>query len=291
MSSEVEAPSPTFRQRGYVRLKRLLFLVASTYLAALLVMFSLEHKLIFPAPRYPAGDWEPAGLQFEDVYFVAADGTQLHGWYLDHPAPKAYVLYNHGNGEHVAYLAPLLEQLRDDLNVSVFAYDYRGYGRSEGAPSEEGVLADGRAAHAWLADRTGVQPANIVLMGRSLGGAVAIDLATTTGPRGLVLESTFPSMPDVAAQVYWWAPVRLLMRTRLNSAEKIRNYTGPLLQSHGMNDEIIPIALGRKLYDAAASTNKQLIEMPRLGHNDWPSPQYYAELARFIDDLPGEPSS
>ena len=250
------------------------------------MMMLLEHKLIFPAPRYPAGDWEPAGLQFEDVYFTAEDGTALHGWYLEHPAPQAHVLYNHGNGEHVAYLAPVLEQLRNDLSVSIFAYDYRGYGRSEGSPSEEGVLADGLAAHVWLAERAGIPSSQVVLMGRSLGGAVAVDLATTNGARALVLESTFPSMPEVAAQIYWWAPVRLLMRTRLNSAQKIKDYSGPLLQSHGIDDEIIPIALGKKLYDASPSTNKQFIAMPRIGHNDWPSPEYFAELVRFMDELP-----
>jgi fermentation-respiration switch protein FrsA (DUF1100 family) len=285
-SGALKAGTTTWRQRAAQRLQRLLFSAAKIYLIVLLVMFLLEKKMIFPAPRYPAGDWDPVGLQFEDVYFAAADGTRLHGWYLEHPTPKAYVLYSHGNGEHVAYVAPLLEQLREDLSVSVFAYDYRGYGRSEGSPSEKGVLSDGRAAHAWLAERAGIPPAQVVLMGRSLGGAVAVDLATTTGTRGLILESTFPSMPEVAAQFYWWAPVRLLMQTRLNSAAKIKNYSGPLLQSHGMNDEIIPVSLGRKLYNAAASANKRFIAMPGIGHNDWPAPQYYAELARFIDELP-----
>ena len=123
------------------------------YLVVLLLLFLLENKLIFPAPRFPSGEWEPTWLEYEDVTFASTDGTNLHGWYLDHPEPKAYLLYCHGNGEHVAYVAPLAEQLRATLDVAVFAFDYRGYGRSEGSAHEAGVLADANAAHQWLSRR------------------------------------------------------------------------------------------------------------------------------------------
>src|SRR5208283_3409033 len=116
--------------------------------------------------------------------------------------------------------------------VSVLVFDYRGYGKSEGKPDEPGVLADARAARTWLAQKSGVAENRVVLMGESLGGAVAVDLAAD-GARALILENTFSSMADVAAFHYPWAPVRLLMRTQFNSAAKIRSYRGPVFQSHG----------------------------------------------------------
>mgnify|MGYP001953384324 CR=1 FL=1 len=114
----------------------------------MLLLFLLENKLIFPAPKYPSGDWNPNWLQYEDVDFKSVDGTALHGWFLDHPNPNAYLLYCHGNGEHVAYTASILDELRSTLDVAVFVFDYRGYGRSDGSPHEAGILADGEAADA-----------------------------------------------------------------------------------------------------------------------------------------------
>ena len=127
--------------------------------------------------RYPAGDWQPAGLAFEDAWFTAKDGTRLHGWYVPHPQPRAVVLFCHGNGGNVALWADVLRILHDRMGVTAMGFDYRGYGRSEGTPSEAGVLADARAARTWLAQRAGIAENQIVLMGRSLGGAVAVDLA------------------------------------------------------------------------------------------------------------------
>ena len=105
-----------------------------------------EELFIFPAPRYPQGDWAPEDITFEEAHFESEDGTRLHGWFMDHPNPRAHVLYCHGNGEHVAHVGGLMSAMRDELAFSVFAFDYRGYGRSGGKPSEHGVLADGRAA-------------------------------------------------------------------------------------------------------------------------------------------------
>jgi fermentation-respiration switch protein FrsA (DUF1100 family) len=267
------------------RLLRNLRTLLSGYLLLLLLMMFLENYLIFPAPRYPQGDWDPVDISVEDVYFESADGTRLHGWYLDHPNPRCYLLYCHGNGEHVAYLNGLLQTLRDGLGLAVFAFDYRGYGRSEGSAHEAGVLQDGRAAHAWLAARAGIEPDDVVLMGRSLGGAVATDLAAHHGARGLVLESTFTSMPDVAARIYWWAPVRLLMRSQFNSLSKIDKYHGPLLCSHGTLDSLVPVDLGQRLFDAAPGRQKRFIEIAGGDHNDPQPREYYQALDRFLGGL------
>ena len=249
------------------------------------MLLFFENRLVFPARRYPRGDWNPTGLQFEDVFFESSDGTRLHGWYLDHPQPKAHLLYCHGNGEHVADLADLLALLQRDLDLAVFAFDYRGYGRSEGSAHEAGVLLDGRAAQTWLAERAGLEQSDLVLMGRSLGGAVAVDLAATNGARGLVLESTFTSLPDVASRLYRWAPVRLLMKTQFDSVNQIRQYEGQLLQSHGTADTLVPIDLGRRLFAAAPGASNQLIELEELEHNDPQPAGYYRELTRFLSEL------
>jgi hypothetical protein len=146
-------------------------------------------------------------------------------------------------------------------------------------------LADARAARAWLAAREKCDPADIVLMGESLGGAVAVDLAAGEGARALVLESTFSSLPDVAAYHYPWLPVRWAMRTRLDSAAKIGRYHGPLLQAHGDADTIVPIRFGRRLFEAAGEP-KQLLLLSGHDHNDPMPPEFYDALAVLIDRLP-----
>src|SRR5262249_10423890 len=157
---------------------------------------ALERSMIYcPAP-YPQGDWDAADLIHEDAWFQSQDGTRLHGWFCPAQNPRAVVLYTHGNAGNVAGLKWTARLLQEKLRVSVLVFDYRGYGRSAGTPSEEGILADARAARRWLAARTGVAERDLVLLGRSLGGAVAVDLAARDGARGLILENTFTSMTE-----------------------------------------------------------------------------------------------
>jgi fermentation-respiration switch protein FrsA (DUF1100 family) len=136
------------------------------------------------------------------------------------------------------------------------------------------VLADARAARAWLAQRAGIAENQIVLMGRSLGGGVAVDLAAADGARALVLESTFTSIPDVGQTMYPLLPMRLLMQTQFNSARKIANYHGPLLQSHGTADRVIPYSIACRLFDAA-NQPKQFVPIPGGDHNDPQTEEYY----------------
>ncbi len=244
----------------------------------------LEKSLIFAPSRYPAGNWQPVGLNFEDAWFTAGDGTKLHGWYVPHQRPRAVVLFCHGNAGNLATWAGALRVLHDRMAVTVMGFDYRGFGRSQGTPTEAGVLADARAARAWLARRAGVAENEIVLMGRSLGGAVAVDLAAAEGARGLVLESTFTSLPEVGHAMAPLLPVRTLMQTQFNSIAKIRNYHGPLLQSHGTADRLIPFSMGRKLFDAA-NDPKQFVAIRNGDHNAPQSDEYYAALSEFLNKL------
>jgi len=258
------------------------------YLVVLVVVMFLEESIIFLPSVYPEGDWQPARLAVEDAWFQAADGTKLHGWYLPHPRARAAVLFCHGNGGNITHRAHALHVLNRRVGVSVLMFDYRGYGRSEGKPDEPGILADARAARTWLAARENIRESDIVMMGESLGGAVAVDLAARDGARALVIESTFSSLPDVGAYHYAWLPVRLLARTRLDSLSKIGNYRGPLLQAHGDRDTIVPIEFGRRLFEAA-NQPKQFLVLPGHDHNDSLPDTYYDALAEFIERLPAPP--
>lgn len=294
-----DADSPGTRKRGSMIVNhksavwltlRLVRFGAVAYLAVLLMLVWLETLLVYPAPRFPAGDWGAAELHgWEEVDFISADGTQLHGWFRDlqkqGSAPQGHLLYCHGNGENVAYLGNYLAELADENRLSVFVFDYRGYGKSAGTPAEAGVCADGDAAQRWLAERAKIPLADVVLMGRSLGGGVAVDLAVKNGARGLILQSTFTSMPDAAALMYPFMPVQWLMKNRYNSLAKIGRYQGPLLQSHGDCDQLIPLELGQKLH-AAAPGRKEFFVNRGLGHNYLERTEFRQILAQFIASLP-----
>jgi hypothetical protein len=167
------------------------------------------------------------------------------------------VVFCHGNGQHVADQANLIFRIQSRLNATVFAFDYRGYGRSRGKPYEGGCIADGMAAQQWLARRERVRPEDIIVMGRSLGGAVATAMASEQGARALVLENTFSSLSDTAKLLCPWFPIQWFMRNRYNSTKRIRKYQGPLFQSHGTADSIVPIELGQKLHEAAPTRLRQ----------------------------------
>ena len=189
----------------------------------------------------------------------------------------------HGNGGNITSYRDTIVPLRDENGLSVMSFDYRGYGKSGGTPSEDGILLDARAARDWLAERTGVAPEDIILMGYSLGGAVAVDLAQD-GARGLVLWSTFSTLPETGAKHYPWLPTSLIMTQRFDSVRKIARYRGPLLQSHGDKDDVIPIELGERLY-AAHEGPKRFVRIPGADHINADSPSYREELANFLDEL------
>jgi fermentation-respiration switch protein FrsA (DUF1100 family) len=276
------AQPPAARSRRWLgRAWRVVRLLLIGYLVLLLVMSFFEESFVFVPLNYAEDDWHPRGLVFEEAKFQAADGTRLHGWYVPRPGAAAAVLFLHGNAGNITHRADVLRILHDRVGASVLIFDYRGYGRSQGRPNEAGVLADARAARKWLAAREGLRETDLVLLGESLGGAVAVDLAAADGARALVLESTFTSLPDAAAYHFPWLPVRLLMRTRLDSAAKIAAYHGPLLQSHGQPDTVIPFALGQRLFEAA-NEPKQFITFTDRDHNDPRPPEYYEALAGFL---------
>lgn len=243
-----------------------------------------EFLSLFPA-RFPEGNWQPAESGFEDCWFTSSDGLRLHAWYLPHAAPRAALLHLHGNAGNLTHRMEAATLLHQRCGASVLIFDYRGYGRSEGTPTVLGLLADPRAARAYLAARERIAEQQIVLLGESLGGGIAVDLVAQDGARGLILESTFSSLRDVAAAHYPEFLVSMLLADKLNSTVRIGKYRGPLLQVHGEADQVIPLASGRRLFEAA-NEPKTLLTLPGHDHNDRLPAEYYAAVDRFLKQLP-----
>lgn len=226
----------------------------------------VEQLLIYPqsvAPSFAS----PEQARGQQVWIETADHQRLDARYFAHPNPQAVALYCHGNVGTVDKWSVLAQRLSQLHRLSILVFDYRGYGRSTGLPNERGILQDAEAARNWLAEANSIEPNEIVLIGRSLGGAVAVDLASKGGARGLILESTFSSLPDVAERHAGWLVPEWNMTQRLNSAEKIKHYTGPLLQSHGTADNLIPLPVAEALFVNAPGP-KKFIVVPDGSHND-----------------------
>ncbi len=190
------------------------------------------------------------------------------------------MLIAHGNAGHVAFRTPWLKYLQSQARVATLMFDYRGYGRSEGVPTVEGILDDTRAARAKLRELAAIKDAEMLLMGESLGGAVVVQLAAESAPRGLILQSTFSSLKDVA-DVHFPRLSWLVPSGKLNSAKQLERYHGPLLQSHGTADDTIPISSGEKLF-RSANEPKEFVEIPGAGHNNWLTEQYLTRLDKFL---------
>ena len=229
---------------------------------------------------------ERFGLEYQEVTLTTSDGERLHGWYLPAPGARHTLLFFHGNAGNISHRLDSLLLFRQ-LGLSQLILDYRGYGRSSGRPSEAGLYRDGEAAWNYLTRELGLEPGQIVLFGRSLGGAVAVWLAAREAPAGLIVESSFTSVPDLGAELYPWLPVRWLSRLRFDSRSRIAQVRAPVLVVHSRDDEIIPFAHGQALF-AAANPPKRLLEL-RGGHNDGfmvSRGPYLNGLRSFLDGLP-----
>jgi len=243
---------------------------------------TIERACLYQPLAYPGGNWQaPPGLLVEDAWFQAADGTKLHGWFAPCAAPKAVILFAHGRAGNVTTPAQQLGEFCLRHQVAVMIFDYRGFGRSEGIPSEEGLYQDARAARDWLAKRSGTAPSEIVLMGRSLGAAVVVELAANDGAKGLILECAFASLPKLIQHHARGLPADWLVSSKFDSLSKIERYAGPLLISHGSKDCLIPFEHAELLFDAA-NRPKQLVPIPAAGHQTPPSDEYHRILDEFL---------
>ena len=243
----------------------LLLIGGSLLAAALFLRWSEPHMIYFPLREI---EQTPAaiGLPFEEVTPRAADGVQIHGWFVAaNVAAAPTVLFFHGNAGNISHRLEKLAILHE-LGMSVLLIDYRGYGRSEGKPDEPGLYLDARAAHAYLTRMRGIPERQIILYGESLGSAVAVDLAAESQVGGLILEAPFTSVADVGRDVYPFLPVGLLARSKYDSLGKIARIRVPLLVLHSREDEIFPMRHAEQLL-AAAPEPKRLVELAG-GHND-----------------------
>lgn len=240
------------------------------------MLTSLVRSMIFPAAQAPFP--EPReGEGWSVARYETADGVRLAGAFFPAPAPDAPVLlYFHGNAEAAAHNLPLADELRA-RGFGVFLAEYRGYGGLGGSPSEEGLYADGEAALAALGP-LGVPPSRVVLVGRSLGSGVAVELATRHRVASVVLVSAYTSIVDMGRIVAGpLAP--LVVRDRFDSLGKIASVSSPLVLLHGSRDDVVPVAMGRRL--AAARPDARYVEVPEASHNDFPG--LAALLAREVD--------
>jgi fermentation-respiration switch protein FrsA (DUF1100 family) len=264
------------------RWRRVFLLTALVYLAVCAGLLCLEDRMLYH-PRSAREDWEPPapGLPAEDVWLRSADGTRIHAWWCPYPGAREAILYCHGNAGNLSHRHQLLP-LWETLGKSILIFDYPGFGRSEGIPSEAGCCAAGDAAYDWLAQR--VAPERIVLLGRSLGGGIATDLAARRPHRALVLLKTFASVPDVAQDKFFFLPARWLVRNRFDNLEKIARCPRPVFIAHGTDDHLIPFAQAGRLF-AAATAPKRFFPMPGVGHHGGFTPELFASLATFLNEL------
>lgn len=239
----------------------LLLLLGGYGLVCLLMYLSQEKLVFYPSPLAPGPPPDPAA---HDVELVTSDGVRLHGWVFEAREPRAVLVFCHGNAGNVAGRAGAARLFRE-MGLTVVLFDYRGYGRSAGTPSEEGTYLDALAAydHARTLESSS---GRIVLFGESLGGAVAIELASQREVARLVVESTFTSVPDLAATLYAWLPVRLLARVRYDNASKIGALEPPLLIVHSPEDELVPFSHATRLLSLAPPATELL--RTSGGHND-----------------------
>lgn len=210
-----------------------------------------EHSRVY----VPSTVLEPCVLDcpLEEVWFESKDGTRLHGWFI--PAPlkgrwrRLVLLLLHGNGGNISHRRSFY-QAWHELGVNVFAFDYRGYGRSAGVPSEEGTYQDAQAAYAWLKQRD-FRPNQIVPLGKSLGGGIASELALREQVGSLILQNTFTSIPDIGSEMFPWLPVRRLARISYNTRSKLPSIRVPVLIAHSPNDRTIGIHHARQNFEVA----------------------------------------
>ena len=250
----------------------------------------IDRYFIFFPERTVSRDPGDRGLGFEDVYFTASDGVHLNGWFVPGRGDTTLV-WLHGNAGNISDRVDNITGVHEALGVNVFIFDYRGYGRSEGTPTEKGTYLDAAAALEYLRSRGDVDPERLVLFGRSLGCAVAAELASQTDVHGVVLESPFTSIRAMAKRAYPFLPgIGSFVRTRYDTLAKVPGIRAPVMVLHGDRDDIAPFDMGEAVWKAATPP-KRFYRIEGAGHNDTYAvggAPYYRALGEFLDSLDGD---
>ncbi|MBL8796031.1 MAG: alpha/beta hydrolase [Planctomycetia bacterium] len=273
------AASPPSRSR---RLRDWLIRAGVIYVGVCIVLLLLENKLLYQ-PFKDTDHWQPppAGLTVEDVWVQTPDGTRIHGWYFPKEGATGALVYCHGNALNLSHRGGAVRELMDALGESVLLFDYPGYGKSDGSPSEAGCYAAGDAVCDWLTQTKQVPGERLILFGKSLGGGIATDLASRRPHRALVLVKAFTSFPDIAQSQVWFMPARYLVRNKYDNVEKLAKCQRPVAVAAGDCDTLIPWWMGEKLY-ATANEPKWFYRMAGCGHNDALPPDFLTGLADFL---------
>ena len=271
------------------RIVSLLLTLLIGYLIALVVLRLFEPHLIF-FPNYPGrleGNWHPRELTVEDVWLKASDGTKLHAWWIPNRDAKFTFLAFHGNASNIANRASVYEFLRS-TPANVLALEYRGYGHSEGNPSESGIYLDAEAAHEYLVDVQKIDPKSIISFGQSLGTAVAANVASRLPVAAVILEAPFPSASALARKLFWFLPgIQYFVHGQLNTAVRLQRARVPLLVVHCTQDPVIPFEFGQAVYDRAPEP-KRFLKIENLCHEEASivAPERYREaLNAFLATL------
>ena len=271
----------------------LLATLAGVYLVMIGLLLFFERGFIF-FPQFPGrltGDWQPPGLPVEDVWLTTEDGVKIHAWWIAAPPDagpaRVTILAFHGNAANLPNRADIYALFRS-LPANVLAVEYRGYGKSEGAPSEAGIYADARAAYTYLTKQRGIAPSQIIVYGASLGSAVAADLAAQQEVGAVLLEAPFPSVAALARSVYWFLPgLGTMARTKLDTESKVARIRAPLLVIHCNRDPVIAMRFGRAVFDAAREP-KRFVEVDGACHEDASfvaREQYLAAVRELADRI------
>jgi fermentation-respiration switch protein FrsA (DUF1100 family) len=251
-----------------------------------LIYFQQSSLIYYPdaAGRGLTATPQQIGLAFENVELTTEDEVRLHGWFIPSDSARGTVLFFHGNAGNISHRLDSIATF-NRMGLNVFIFDYRGYGQSQGRATEAGTYRDAEAAWSYLVETRGIDANNIIVFGRSLGASIAAWLASQYTPTALILESGFSSVPSMAQRMYPFLPVKWLSRFNYDTRQYVSTIASPLLVVHSKNDELIPYAEGRLVFDAAPA-NKQFLDI-RGGHNDGfivTGQSYTDGLSTFIDN-------
>ncbi len=244
--------------------------VVGAFFVSCTALYFLQTQLVFHPTREFAASPSELGIPFEDVYLHVTQEHCIHGWYFASRGPdsgekRPVVLFCHGNAGNISHRLETAEFILS-LGADVLLYDYRGYGKSDGFPSEENVYADAETCYNWLIEEKKADPQHIFIFGRSLGGAVAIELARRVKCGGLIVESSFTSVSGMAKKMFPLITIKHLLKHKFDSIAKIGSLTCPVLVTHSPDDDLVPFEMGRRLF-AAANEPKWFVAL-RGGHND-----------------------
>jgi len=242
-----------------------IFTILLAYVGLCILLFLFQSRLLYFPYSKLVSTPDEVGLGYTPLKLTTQDDVRLSAWYIPAMDEQGVVLFCHGNGGNISYLVETIWQYHR-LGLSTLVFDYRGYGESEGTPTEEGTYRDSEAAWRYLVKQRSIPPSRIVVIGRSLGGAVAAWLAQKHTPGALVLESPFVSVPDIAADVYPYFPVRWMSRFNYGTVDYVKNVKCPVLVVHSPDDEIIPYEHGRRVFEQALEP-KGFLEI-RGSHNE-----------------------